>query len=131
MEVKDLIKKKRKDLGYTQVELGKLVGVSGPTIARYESGNIENMGRGVISKLSQVLGIPASQLMGWDDTKINKSVSSADSFRGLKDAIDTLIISTNIKSVSDIDQVGMIHLMEVARAAIALYIDEAVNSIDK
>lgn len=67
MEVKDLIKTRRKALGLSQQEVAKHVGVSDGTISRWESGFIENMGRGHIVKLAKVLGVSPSAILGWEN----------------------------------------------------------------
>ena len=67
MDFKDKIKFNREKLGYTLEELSKLVGVSAPTIQRYESGEIKNVRRDKISKLAKALNISPAYLMGWED----------------------------------------------------------------
>ena len=67
MDFKDKIKFNREKLGYTLEELSKLVGVSAPTIQRYESGEIKNVRRHKISKLAKALNISPAYLMGWED----------------------------------------------------------------
>lgn len=67
MNFKDKIKFNREKLGYTLEELSKLVGVSAPTIQRYESGEIKNVRRDKIAKLAKALDVTPSYLMGWED----------------------------------------------------------------
>ena len=67
MDFKDKIKFNREKLGYTLEELSKLVGVSAPTIQRYESGEIKNVRRDKIAKLAKALDVTPSYLMGWED----------------------------------------------------------------
>lgn len=69
MDVKNVIKSKRIELGFTMKELAKRVGVSEGTISRWESGEISNMRRDKVALLSQVLQIPISDLMGWTEAK--------------------------------------------------------------
>lgn len=66
MEIKDLIKSRRVELGLSQEDIGKYVGVSDATVSRWESGEIENMGRSRIVKLAQVLKLTPAAIMGWD-----------------------------------------------------------------
>ena len=63
MEIKDLIKSRRIELGMTMKELGDAVGVSEATISRCESGQIANMKRTTIIALSKVLGIPTARFI--------------------------------------------------------------------
>lgn len=67
MDVKDIIRQKRLELGLTMKELAKKVGVSEGTISRWESGNIENMRRDKVAALSEVLGVSVDILMGWEE----------------------------------------------------------------
>lgn len=64
MLIKDIIKKKRLEKDYTMKQLADLVGVSEATISRWESGEISNMKRTGIKKLSESLDIPTHVLMG-------------------------------------------------------------------
>lgn len=66
MDIKDIIKKRRLELGLTLDELAIKVGVSGATVSRWESGEIANMRRDRIAKLSEALDVPPSVIMGWD-----------------------------------------------------------------
>ena len=128
MELKDLIKFRRKQLRLPQKQLGDLIGVSSPTIARYESGEITNMGRDKIYLLAKALEVPATQLMGWDESKAQKSATDDDAFKGLKDSIDALVMMENVTSLSDLDQMTMIRLMEIARSAIGRYIEDSASA---
>lgn len=69
MDIKDLIKSKRIEKGYTMKELADLVGVSEATISRWESGEVSNMKRSGIVRLSQVLDVTPAHLMGWEEEK--------------------------------------------------------------
>ncbi len=67
MEFKDKIKNRRWELNMTMDELAKIVGVSTPTIQRYESGEIKNVRRDKIKLLADALQCSPSYLMGWDE----------------------------------------------------------------
>lgn len=81
MEIKDLIKEKRQELGLTYEQLGNLIGVGKSTVRKWETGMIENMRRDNIIALSKALNISPAILMGWsvndlsykDTTKLNYS----------------------------------------------------------
>ena len=62
--MKELIKNRRKELGITLEEIGDYVGVSKTTVQRWESGNISNMRRDRIKKLSEILQLEAEELLG-------------------------------------------------------------------
>lgn len=78
MDFKDKIKINRENLGYTLEELAKLVGVSAPTIQRYESGKIKNVRRDKIANLAKALNVSPSYLMGWKDDLKLEVVGSAE-----------------------------------------------------
>lgn len=63
MEVGEKIKSARLIKGLTQEELGALLGVQKSAIAKWESGRVVNIKRSRIKKLSEILGIPAHELI--------------------------------------------------------------------
>ncbi len=67
MEIKDILKKRRIELGLTQLDVANAVGVSEATVSRWESGDIENMRRSRIAALANALRISPAIIMGWDD----------------------------------------------------------------
>ena len=62
MEIKDVIKQKRIERGYTMKELAQLVGVSEATVSRWESGNLATMKHTKIMLLANALGISPAKL---------------------------------------------------------------------
>ena len=67
MEFKDKIKMLREKQNLTLEEVAQLVGVSAPTIQRYESGEIKNVRRDKIANLAKALGTTPTYLMDWDN----------------------------------------------------------------
>lgn len=63
----DVIKKKRKELGLTLLDIAKAVGVSEATVQRWESGNIKNVRYEKIASLCSILQTTPAEVMGWDD----------------------------------------------------------------
>ena len=61
------IKERRKELGLTQTELGKYIGVQSAAIAKYEKGRVSNIKRDNIAILAKVLKCDPVWLMGYDD----------------------------------------------------------------
>ncbi len=68
MEFKDRIKALRLGMGATMEDIAKAVGVSKPTVQRWESGEIENIRRDKIWKLAKALHTTPAYLMGWEDS---------------------------------------------------------------
>ena len=66
MEIKDILKNRRTELGLTQLDVANAVGVSEATVSRWESGDIANMKRSRIASLASVLKMSPSIIMGWN-----------------------------------------------------------------
>lgn len=67
MEFKDKIKALRLEQGATMDDIARAVGVSKPTVQRWESGEIENIRRDKIWRLAKALHTTPAYLMDWDD----------------------------------------------------------------
>ena len=63
MNIGEKIKKARIEKGYTQEELGNLIGVQKSAVAKYEKGRVVNIKRSVLAKISKVLDIPPVELV--------------------------------------------------------------------
>ena len=57
------IKKRRLELKLTQDELGYMIGCKGPTIQRYECGDIPNIKYETLQKLASVMNVNLSALL--------------------------------------------------------------------
>lgn len=76
MEMGKRIKERRISLGLTQEELGKELGLQKSAIAKYENGRVENIKRGIIAKMADVLKCSPIYLMGFsDDIETNTNIS--------------------------------------------------------
>ena len=71
MNVGELIQKRRKELGLSQREVAKAVGVAAPTVCRWETGEINNMSRAKIAALAAVLKMSPLTLLEMDRPKNN------------------------------------------------------------
>lgn len=69
MEIYEIIKNRRKELGLSADDVAEALGVSRATIYRYESTEIEKIPITAIVPLAQVLHCSPGYLMGWDDIK--------------------------------------------------------------
>lgn len=61
------LKARRRELGLSQYEVAKLVGVSESTISRWESGNIANMKRSYIDAYARALHLSPADIIGVPD----------------------------------------------------------------
>jgi repressor LexA len=64
MEIKDILKQRRMQLGLTLAQVAAHVGVSEATVSRWESGNIENMRRSRIAGLTEILQLDPAVITG-------------------------------------------------------------------
>lgn len=67
MGLKENIKFYRNKCDLTLEEVAKILGISKPTLQRYESGVISNIPYDKIEGLAEIFGITPAQLMGWDE----------------------------------------------------------------
>ncbi len=51
----------------TQEQLGDVLGVQKSAIRKYEKGEVENIKRSTIKKMSEIFDVSPCFLMGWDD----------------------------------------------------------------
>lgn len=100
MEIKDIIRNKRLEKGWTMKELAEKVGVSEATISRWESGEIENMKHKGIVSLSNILGIEPNIIMGWEEYK---EPTLPDFFTSPQEAVDFLLKQNVIMGYNGLD----------------------------
>jgi len=63
------IKELRTSHKYTMEKLAEKIGVSKSTIAKWENGYVENMRQDNILKLASIFNVPATYIMGYDDSE--------------------------------------------------------------
>lgn len=63
MTVGDYIKELRTSRGYSQEQLGKMLGVQRAAVQKWECGAVQNLKRETIKKLSEVFNVPASSFI--------------------------------------------------------------------
>lgn len=66
MIIGEKIKRLRKEKGWTQEQLGELVGVKKAAINKYEVGNVKNLKRSTIAGLAKAFGVSPVWLMDDD-----------------------------------------------------------------
>lgn len=77
MNIQNLIKNRRKELGLTLLDIANACGVSEATVSRWESGDIVNMKRSRIAQLAKVLNVSPSLLIHDDyDVLINYNLET-------------------------------------------------------
>ena len=76
MEAKDIIKKRRVELGLTIADVATACGVSEATVSRWENGQIANMRRSRIADLAKILKIAPSVIVGTEDEKVGSLPSN-------------------------------------------------------
>ena len=81
MTIKDRIKEKRIECGYTLDELAKKIGTSKQTIHKYESGIVSNIPSDKIEALAKALKTTPAFLMGWTESYDPLKDASWDKFR--------------------------------------------------
>ena len=69
MDIGKKIKDARLSKGWTQEELGKMVGLQKSAIAKYENGRVVNIKRSTLQKLAKALGLRGSDLIIEADPK--------------------------------------------------------------
>ena len=69
MNINDKLSQRRKELGLTLEDVGKMVGVGKSTVRKWETGDIANMKRDKIALLAKALKVSPAYIMGWEETK--------------------------------------------------------------
>lgn len=77
MGLKENIKLYRTKCNLTLEEVAKQLGVSKPTVQRYESGVIQNIPPDKIKQLSLIFNVTPSELLNWDE-ELNQGGKLAD-----------------------------------------------------
>ena len=75
MNIGDLIKKLRTENGYSQEELGSMLGVQRAAVQKWECGTVKNLKRETIKKLSEIFGVPPSSFIDDDYLSYNNIIS--------------------------------------------------------
>lgn len=107
------IKAARLQKGYTQEELGNLIGVQKSAVAKYEKGRVVNIKRSVLAKLSKVLDIPPAELVGWTEATSEQTKNSDT----IADITDKMFKDSNfmeaVKLLNELDQKQIVRAKEL------------------
>ena len=89
----------------TLEDVANKLGVSSPTVQRYESGAISNIPPEKVEKLSEIFSISPSMLMGWNDDKLyfdfytNDIIATANNHKNnIEDELKRLYVSLAINN---------------------------------
>ena len=75
MKIGDYIKKLRIENGYSQEELGSLLGVQRAAVQKWECGTVKNLKRETIKKLSEIFSVDPSSFIDNDYMSYNNIIS--------------------------------------------------------
>jgi predicted transcriptional regulator len=80
MNMGDLIRKYRLELGLSQQELGQRLEpkVQNSCVAKWEKGRVDNIKRSHIKQMAEMFGISPVELLCFDDTPVSILVSPTD-----------------------------------------------------
>lgn len=77
-EIGNLIKKRRTELGLTQTELGKHLGVGAAAVNKWEQGTVTNIKREILRNISLTLRIHPAYLIGINPDEFSISLTAFD-----------------------------------------------------
>ena len=75
MNIGSLIKKLRTEYGFSQEELGSMLGVQRAAVQKWENGTVKNLKRETIKKLSEIFNVPTSSFIDEDYLSYNNIIS--------------------------------------------------------
>lgn len=92
MAMSDRIKSKRKEVGLTQEELAKKLGLQKSAIAKYENGRVKNIKRSTIAKMSEIFDCSPTYLMDLEPAtdKCIENIFTNDNLENIIDNIGAL-----------------------------------------
>lgn len=98
---------RREQIGLSQVDLAKAVGVSKATICRWESGDISNMRRDRIQKLAAALNVSPISLLDEDTDGLFSDIE-----KGAPDNDVRSAVMERIKQLSDEQAIRLLAFLE-------------------
>lgn len=104
MELKDLLKEKRREKGLTLQEVADAVGVNVSTLSRYERGEIASMKTVTMKALSKLLDIPLSKFIALpDDEKLQESERMVAQVEKKYNDLLRIVLSMDLSNLGDED----------------------------
>lgn len=118
MEIKDILKGRRLELNLTLKDISEKVGVTIPTISRWESGDIANMRRDKIVSYAKALNISPAVIMGWEEpTACNFSPAPALSLTQQEETLIKKYRQLDADGKEEIDDIIDVKLAKLQRKA--------------
>ena len=99
MSVGQRIKQRRKELGISADDLGKLLGKDRSTVFRYEKGDIEKLPVDILQPIAAALHTTPEYLMGWEKVQKNNDVMADIVIRMRRDDLFFELV----KKLNDLD----------------------------
>ena len=127
-----IIKKLRIEHGYSQEELGAMLGVQRAAVQKWECGTVKNLKRETIKKLSEIFNVPPSYFIDEDYLSYNNIISLPKMNR--IPLVGTIACGTPILATENLD--GVVTVPEDIDADFALrckgdsMIDARINNGD-
>lgn len=116
MNIGEIIKNRRKELGMSAEDVAEIIGTSPATIYRYESNYITKMGVDKLTPIAKALRVSEAYLMGWTtdpnwrpESDVSLSSSSADPLQ-LTEQEEELL--NGFRSLSDEQKIRVIAYLE-------------------
>ena len=115
MEFKDILKQQRIAHGFTQEELGKMVGLQKAAIYKYENGLLINPKRSLIQKLAEIFGVSPAYMMGIEDEKKQTYFNDPETVKMAQFLHDNPEYKVMFDSTRDLDPKSVKEIMEFIR----------------
>ena len=112
MEFKDILKQQRIAHGYTQEELGKMVGLQKAAIYKYENGLLINPKRSLIQKLAEIFNVSPAYMMGIDNKEKQTYFDDPETVKMVQFMHDNPQYKVMFDSTRDLDPKSVQEIME-------------------
>lgn len=112
MEFKDILKQQRIAHGFTQEELGKMVGLQKAAIYKYENGLLVNPKRSLIKQLADIFGVSPAYMMGIEDEEKQTYFTDPETAKMAQFLHDNPQYKVMFDSTRDLDPKSVQEIME-------------------
>ncbi len=105
VKIGELIRERRKELGMSIYKLGSLVGVSGATVSRWETGYIKDIKRAQIYLLSKTLYIPIDTLLGLSKKTATENIEAKKLIIAIQSELEEIKDLEKLKTIKRLIEV--------------------------